>query len=209
MVVDDHALVRSAIRQALNVPGVELIAEAASAEEALSLAPAVRPDVLLVDIDLPGMDGVRLVRELASRLPTTRMIMLTVSAADHDVVEAMTNGAAGYLTKDISPAALLQAIRSAHRGELVMGRAMGARLIHHLLDRRRAGAAPPDGFRALTDREREVLRLLSDGLTDREIAAALTLSIRTVEAHVSSLLHKLDARNRAHAARLYSESFGS
>ena len=115
MVVDDHALVRSAVRQALTAPGVEVVAEAGTAEDALAIAPSVRPDVLLVDIDLPGMDGVSLVRELAPRLPETRIVMLTVSSTDHHVIDAMRFGAVGYLTKDLSPEALLRAVRSAVR----------------------------------------------------------------------------------------------
>ena len=134
MLVDDHALVRAAVRQALSAPGVEMVAEVGTAEEALDLAPRLRPDVLLVDIDLPGMDGVSLVRELAPRLPTTRIVMLTVSSADHHLLDAMRFGASGYLTKDLSPEALLRAVRSASDGELAMPRRMAARLVHRLVE---------------------------------------------------------------------------
>ena len=128
LIVDDHALVRAAVRQAITAPGIEMVAEAATAEEALVLAPAIRPDVLLVDIDLPGMDGVSLVRELAPRLPGTRILMLTVSSADHHLLDAIRYGAVGYLTKDVAPDALLRAVRSAHAGELAMPRRMASRL---------------------------------------------------------------------------------
>jgi DNA-binding NarL/FixJ family response regulator len=207
MLVDDHALVRAAVRQALAAPDLELVGEAASAEDALLAAPTLRPDVLLLDIDLPGMDGVQLVRELAPRLPDTRIVMLTVSAADRDVAQAMRNGAAGYLTKDLSPEALQRAVRSAHRGELAMPRVLADRLVRTLV----AGAGRGHDGRedlagsGLTARELEVLRLLADGMTDREIAASLTISTRTVETHVGSILHKLGARNRAEAARRYVE----
>lgn len=204
MLVDDHALVRAAVRQALSVPDVEMIAESATAEDAVAVAPGVRPDVLLVDIDLPGMDGLELVRELAPRLPHTRIVMLTVSGADRDLLDATWSGAAGYLTKDISPEALLRAVRSANDGELAMPRGMAARLVHRLVDASRplAGSNDP-ALATLTGREAEVLRLLTKGLTDREIADALTISPRTVETHVSSILHKLGARNRAEAAQRY------
>jgi DNA-binding NarL/FixJ family response regulator len=209
MLVDDHALVRAAVRQAVTAPDVELVAEATTAEEALQLAPVVRPDVLLVDIDLPGMDGVGLVRELAPRLPDTRIVMLTVSSSDHNLVTAMRYGARGYLTKDLPPDALLRAVRSAYAGELAMPRGLAARLVDRLVESsgRAAGVqnASDPGLDALTARETEVLRHLADGLTDREIAFALTVSIRTVETHVSSVLHKLGARNRAAAARHYRE----
>ena len=106
MLVDDHALVRSAVRQAITASDVELVGEAATAAEALALAPVLKPDILLLDIDLPGMNGVQLVQELAPRLPMTRIVMLTVSSSERDLIEAVGKGAAGYLTKDLSPEAL-------------------------------------------------------------------------------------------------------
>jgi DNA-binding NarL/FixJ family response regulator len=208
MVVDDHALVRAAIRQAITAPGVEVVAEADTAEEALALAQGAQADILLVDIDLPGMDGLHLVRELASRLPGTRIVMLTVSTSERDVLDAMRFGASGYLTKDLSPEALLRSIRGLHAGELAMPRRMAARLIHRLVATTRHGPAVADdpALASLTARELEVLRLLAGGLTDREIAGALTISPRTVESHVGSILAKLGARNRADAARRYRDT---
>ena len=203
MVVDDHPLVRSAVRQALEVRGITVVAEAASAEDALLLAPAVRPDVMLIDIGLPGMDGIQLVRELHPRLPDTCLIMLTVSGADKDVEAAMAHGAVGYLMKNISPPALLQAVRGVLAGELAMGRGMSARLVNRLIAQRGRSAVADVGVAALTGREREVLSLLAEGLTDRHIAEALTLSVRTIETHVSNVLHKMHARNRAHAVHLF------
>lgn len=204
MLVDDHPLVRAAVRQAMTAPDIEMVAEAATAEDALRLAPQVRPDVLLVDIDLPGMDGVDLVRELAPRLPATRIVMLTVSSADHHLFDAIRYGARGYLTKDLTPDALLRAVRSAYDGELAMSRRLAARLVHRLVESSKRstttdGAAVP----GLSQRESEVLGLLAEGLTDRRIGEALTISARTVETHVSSILHKLGARNRAEAAQRY------
>ncbi len=202
MLVDDHALVRAAVRQAIAAPDVEMVAEAGSAEEALLVALEVRPDVLLVDIDLPGMDGVGLVRELAPRLPETRIVMLTVSSADHHLVDAMRYGACGYLTKDLAPEALLRAVRSAHAGELAMPRRMAARLVRRLVEASRSSTMTDDpALASLSAREVEVLHLLADGLTDRQIGEALTISARTVETHVSSILHKLGVRNRAEAAQ--------
>lgn len=208
MLVDDHALVRSAVRQAITAPDVEMVAEASSAEDALQIAMQVRPDVLLVDIDLPGMDGIRLVRELAPRLPETRFVMLTVSAADRDLVEAIRAGASGYLTKDLAPETLLRAVRGMVNGELAMDRRMAARLVRRLAESPRGGGPRADGpdLATLSAREREVLGLLAEGLTDRQIAETLTISPRTVETHVSSVLHKLRAKNRSDAARRYREA---
>jgi len=206
MIVDDHPMVRAAVRQAITAPDLEMVAEAESAERALELAPQVRPDVLLVDIDLPGMDGVELVRELAPRLPDTRIVMLTASRDDRHLLEAMRAGAVGYLTKDLSVEGLVRGIRGAREGELAMSRGTAARLVRRMFETSRpvamgAGADPALGL--LTARESQVLRHLAEGLTDHEIAQVLVLSPRTVEAHVSRILHKLGARNRAEAARRY------
>ncbi len=205
MVVEDHAFVRAAVCQALATPDVEVVGAVASAEEALQLAPAVHPDVLLVDIGLPGLDGVELVRELAPRLPGTSIVMLTVSRADGHLLDAMRYGAKGYLTKDLTPEGLLRAVRSVHDGELALSRATTTQLVSRLIEGRPRPAAAGDPMATLTGRELEVLRLLAEGLTDREIARALTLSPRTVATHVSSVLHKLRARNRSEAARRYRE----
>lgn len=204
MLVDDHALVRAAVRQALDAPDVEMVAEASSAEEALDLAPRVRPDVLLVDIALPGLDGVALVRELAPRLPATRIVMLTVSSLDRDLIDAMRYGASGYLTKDVSPEALLRAVRSAGDGELAMPRRLAARLVQRLVETSVSPEVASDpALATLTGREAEVLRFLAEGRTDREIAQVLTISPRTVETHVGAILHKLGVKSRAEAARHY------
>lgn len=203
MLVDDHALVRSAIRQALEADDVTVVGEASSAEEALRLAPELRPDLLLLDIDLPGMSGIEAVRELAPRLPDTRVVMLTVSTDRRDLLDAVRHGAAGYLTKDLTGDALLRAVRGLRRGDLPMSRVHAALVIDQLT-KAGGGVSGGDEISALlSSREQEVLRLLSEGLTDREIGGALSISPRTVESHVSSVLRKLGVRNRAEAAQRY------
>jgi DNA-binding NarL/FixJ family response regulator len=207
MLVDDHGFVRGAIRQALTAPDVAVVAEASTAEEALDIALEVRPDVLLADIDLPGMNGLRLLRELAPRLPDTKFVMLTVSTDPDDVLEAVRLGAVGYLTKDLDADALLRAVRGVREGDLAMPRRLAARTMRALVE---AGGGRSErdetGLVSLSRREEEVLRLLSNGLTDREIGEALMISTRTVETHVSNVLRKLGARNRAEAARRFLES---
>jgi two-component system, NarL family, nitrate/nitrite response regulator NarL len=205
MLVEDHALVRNAIRQAITQPDIEVIGESATAEAAIGPALELRPDVLLIDIDLPGMSGLQLLRELAPKLPNTKIVMLTVSAQHRDLVEAVRFGAAGYLTKDLTPEALLRSVRGARDGDLPMPRKLAAEVMAHLV--RTAGRAPAASadLPHLTERETEVLGMISDGLTDRETAAALSISIRTVETHVSNVLHKLGVRSRSEAAKRFRE----
>ena len=141
MLVDDHALVRSAVRQAISAPDVELVGEAGNAQETMAVAPVLRPDILLLDIDLPGMNGIQLVQELAPRLPNTKIVMLTVSSSERDLLDAVARGAAGYLTKDLSPEALLRTLRGVQRGELAMSRRFAARALRYFADAARRGRA--------------------------------------------------------------------
>jgi DNA-binding NarL/FixJ family response regulator len=205
MLVDDHALVRSAVRQALGADDIEVIGEASSADEALLLAPQLAPDVLLLDLNLPGTSGLGVLRELAPRLPKTKIVMLTISDDRRDLLDAVRNGAAGYLTKDLSPEALQRAVRGIRSGDLAMSRAMAADVIQHLATttNRPTGADTRGDLPGVSRREEEVLALLADGLTDRQIADRLGISPRTVETHVGSLLNTLGVRNRAEAARRY------
>src|SRR5438067_11787664 len=142
MLVDDHALVRSAVRQALVAPDIEVVAEAATAQEVLDLAPQLHPDVLLMDINLPGADGLSLLRELVPRLPDTKIVMLTISEDRRDLLQAMRNGAAGYLTKELGPDALQRAIRGLRAGDLGMARTIAAIVVRELaVGGRQPGAA--------------------------------------------------------------------
>jgi DNA-binding NarL/FixJ family response regulator len=202
-VVEDHRLVREAIVQVLTQDGLRVVGEAATAEAAIPQISEACPDVVLVDLDLPGADGLHIIAELAPRLPATRFVVLTVSGDRGDVLAALRAGAAGYLTKDLDPEGLRRAVRGILRGELAMPRRLAAEAIRHFVETSRRGQQGEKSEVRLTAREREVLRLLSEGLTDREIARALTVSVRTVESHVSNILHKLEVRNRAAAAARY------
>jgi DNA-binding NarL/FixJ family response regulator len=201
MLVEDHALVRAAIRRTLDVPEIQVVAEASSAEQALETVMDHRPDVILLDIDLPGMNGVQLVRELAPRLPDSHIVMLTGSADRDDLVMAIRNGASGFLTKDTSPDGLVRAILGVRDGDLPMPRRLAAQLVRELV-------SAPDGQAGnsgLSGRELEVLKLVTEGMTDRDIGTALGISPRTVGRHVGNVLDKLGVRNRAEAARRYRE----
>jgi two-component system, NarL family, nitrate/nitrite response regulator NarL len=204
VLVDDHEFVRSAIRHAISAPDIEVVGEAGSAEEAVEVATREHPDVVLLDIDLPGVSGVRILRELTPRLPDTHFVMLTVSENPRDMVDAIRSGADGYLTKSLSPAALQRSVRGIRHGDLPMPRRLAARLVRELA-RPSPGNADRSLPSTLTSREVEILRLLARGLTDREIADALTISARTVETHVGNILRKLGVHRRAEAARQYRE----
>lgn len=208
MIVDDHPLVRSAVGSAIANGNMDLVAEVATGEEALEAAPRIAPDILLVDLALPGISGLTVVRELAPRMPATAIVVLSTGAADRDVLSAMRYGARGYLTKDLASDALVRALRGTQTGELVMNRRLAHRLLLAATFRAQApadGEADRDHLGELTARERDVLRLIADGLSDRDIAVALTISRRTAETHVSNILHKLGVANRAEAGRRYRE----
>ena len=203
--VEDHALVRAAVRHALaKAADLEVVGDVSTAEDALLLVPEVRPDVILVDIDLPGMRGSELVRELAPRFPDVAIVMLTVSRGERDLLDAIRSGARGYLAKDLSPDALIRALRDIRNDVMPMSRRDASLLISRLAEA--AGRHRPVGVSSLpelTARENEVLALLADGMTDREISVALVISRRTVESHVRNILEKLAVQSRLDAARIY------
>lgn len=204
MLVDDHEFVRHAVAQALNAPDIAVVGEASSGEEAIALAIGVKPDLMLLDLHLPGISGVDVVRQLADRLPECRIVMLTVTATKLQVMEAMAAGAVGYLTKDLGPEALLRAVRGARNGDLPMSRALAASTLRHFTDLiKRVRAAGGVELTGLSEREVQVLRLVAEGMTDREIAGLLVISPRTVEKHVGTILRKLCVDTRAQAGLIY------
>lgn len=196
LVVDDHALFREGLRRILaEVPDVEVVGAAAGGEEAVDQALRQRPDVVLMDVKMPGMDGVAATRAIREALPHTQVVMLTVSDRDEDLFGAIKAGARGYLLKNVREDELLEAIRRVSRGEAMLSPQLALRLLDEMAQPRRA----PEEEAALTEREVEILRLASQGLTNREIAERLHLSVHTVKTHIRHVLDKLHARNRAEA----------
>lgn len=197
--VEDHAIVREGVINLLALSDdIEVIGAAASAEEALAKVPAAKPDVLLLDIKLPGLSGVELIRRLHSggELPPT--LILTTFEDDELLFEGLKAGARGYLLKDISLEQLLEAIREIAKG----GNYVKPAVTERLLQAARRGDGMPRGTPALmvlTERETHVLRLLASGYSNREIARALVVSVGTVKNHVSSILGKLSVRDRTQA----------
>jgi DNA-binding NarL/FixJ family response regulator len=194
LIVDDHPVVRQGLRVLLEVQdGIEVAGEAGDGPTALALAAGREPDVILLDLKLPGMDGLAVLGELQKRQGTARVLVLT-SVTDHaSAAAAVRAGAAGVVYKDVDPDALVRAIRAVHDGHLLLApEAAGALL--------RPAAWPARGLDALTSREREVLAELAHGRSNREIARALRVSEKTVKAHVSSVLAKLGVQDRTQAA---------
>ncbi|MBB2503336.1 response regulator [Amycolatopsis echigonensis] len=200
MVVDDHPIWRDGVARDLSENGFEVAATAPDAPAAIRIARAVRPDVVLMDLNLGGTSGVEATREITTAAPDTRVLVLSASGEHSDVLEAVKAGASGYLVKSASAAELVDAVRRTADGDPVFT----AGLAGLVLGEYRRMADAPDGAPEpprLTDRETDVLRLVAKGLTARQIAERLVLSHRTVENHVQSTLRKLQLHNRVELAR--------
>jgi DNA-binding NarL/FixJ family response regulator len=196
LIVDDHAVVREGLRAFLQLQeGIEVAGEAGDGEEALEQALALRPDVILMDLVMPKLDGVRAMRELRARLPDSRVIVLTSFLDDERLLPAIQAGAAGYLLKNAEPAELARAIRAAHRGETIIDPTVASRLVQAIADGR---GSPAD--QTLTRREREVLELIARGRSNKRIAFELGISEKTVKTHVGHVLAKLGVSDRTQAA---------
>ena len=201
LVVDDHAVVREGLRAFLALQdGFEIVGEAADGDEAIEQAERLDPDVILMDLVMPGRDGVSAMQMLKQRASRSRVVVLTSFLEDDRLLPALEAGAAGYLLKNSQPAELARAVRAAHAGKAVIDPTVAARLVHALSDR------PPvrDGasFEQLTGREREVLALIAQGRSNKRIAFELGISEKTVKTHVGHVLAKLDVTDRTQAAVL-------
>ncbi|WP_204357957.1 MULTISPECIES: response regulator transcription factor [unclassified Streptomyces] len=197
LLVDDHQVVRRGLRTFLEVQDdIEVVGEAADGDEGVTRAEELRPDVILMDVKMPGTDGIEALRRLRGLDNPARVLIVTSFTEQRTVVPALRAGAAGYVHKDIDPDALAAAIRSVHAGHVLLQPEVAAALISG------DGHGPASAGRGgnLTDREREVLRHMADGRSNREIARALVLSEKTVKTHVSNILMKLDVADRTQAA---------
>ena len=200
VIADDQPLMRAGFRAVLEATGsIEVVAEAGDGEAAIRAAEAHRPDVVLMDIRMPGTDGI----EATRRLPRDRVLILTTFGLDDYIVDALRAGASGFLTKDAPAADLVAAVRAIAAGDAVLSPAVTRRLLDRVGARlpatARGGRDAADGLAELTDREREVLHLIASGLSNGEIAAALVLAEPTVKTHVSNVLGKLGLRDRVQA----------
>jgi DNA-binding NarL/FixJ family response regulator len=197
--LDDHEVVRQGVRVLLqDQPDIEVVGEGATAAEALARVPALRPDVAVLDVRLPDGNGVEVCRELRSRLPGLACIMLTSFADDDALLQAVMAGASGYLLKEVRGASIVDAVRTVAGGASLLDPTATGRL----LDRLRADAERKDPLSALTGQERQVLELIGDGLTNRQIGQRLFLAEKTVKNYISSIFLKLGLQRRTQAAIL-------
>jgi NarL family two-component system response regulator LiaR len=197
LIVDDHAIVRKGIRALLSeADGFEVVGEADNGQEAVLRAEESSPDVILMDLVMPGMDGIEATRRIMSAQPKTRILVLTSFSADNKVFPVIKAGAAGYLLKEASPEELVLAIRQVHRGEPSLHPTIARKVLQEIARPAELQPAPE----ALTHREMTVLRLIAQGLGNQEIADRLGISEPTVRAHVSHILGKLHLASRTQAA---------
>ena len=196
LVVDDHAVVREGLRTFLGLQdGLAVVGEAADGEEAVRVAEQLRPDVVLMDLVMPRVDGVGAMRELRRRLPEARVIVLTSFLEDERLLPAIQAGAAGYLLKNAQPQEIARAVRAAHDGQALLDPAVAARLVDAIAQP--AGEPPRE---PLTTREREVLALIARGMSNKRIARELGVAEKTVKTHVGHVLAKLGVADRTEAA---------
>lgn len=196
LIADDHMVVREGLRTMLEIqPDLEVVAEARNGREAVQLAEELAPDVVLMDLRMPEMDGLSAIKALHGSRPEIAVVILTTYDDDAYIVQGLRAGARGYLLKDCSREELLNAVRVAARGQTVLPPAVAARVVAHL--GQPAPVAPEEA--SLSDREREVLSLVAAGLRNKEIADQLGISERTVKAHLAGVFNKLGATSRAEA----------
>lgn len=198
VVVDDQDMVRQGLRLILELAGIDVVGEARDGAEAVAVVAAHQPDVVLMDLRMPGMDGVEATRCIVAD-GSARVLALTTFDVDEHVVDALRAGAVGFLLKDVTSDGLVDAVRRTAAGESVVAPAVLARMMDHFATRPPLPLSEPPGFADLSTREREVLAMIGAGRSNAEIAEALVISMATVKTHVRHLFAKLDLRDRAQA----------
>ena len=199
LLVDDHAVVRKGLRALLErEPGVEVAGEAEDGDQALRLVDRLQPDVILMDIEMPGIGGIEATQRITATHPVTKIVVLTSHAAEEDVFPALKAGAMGYLLKHSAPEDVLLAIRQAYRGDTVLHPAIARMVLQEL--HRPVAPKQPRTAEPLSERELDVLRLVARGMSNQEIAESLVVGEATVRSHVSSILRKLQLASRTQAA---------
>ena len=197
MLVDDHRMLREGLRRSLEEEGFYVVGEAADGEAAVRLVPAAKPDVILMDVSMPDMDGVEATKRILQNSPEQRVVMLTMHADKDLIDQAIKAGAVGYLTKDCSIDEVIDAVRMAANGETALSPALAKTMLTEVRKIDEKAAREED--RLVTKREEEVLQLIAEGLSTPEVAARLYISVKTVKNHLASIYAKLDSRDRTQA----------
>lgn len=199
LLVDDHALFRRGVASLLQNEGFHVVGEARDGAEAVEQAKKLRPDVVLMDVYMPGVNGLEATRRITEAVPSAKVVILTVSEKDENLFEAVKGGAHGYLLKSAEPEALFQTVRGVARGETFLSPTMATKILQEFA---RLGQGAPERAPSarLSPREREVLELLTRGTTNKEIASALDISENTVKNHLKSIMEKLHLENRVQVA---------
>jgi DNA-binding NarL/FixJ family response regulator len=199
LLVDDHALVRAGLRSLLQgLSGVDVVGEAGDGHEAVRLAETLHPEVVLLDVGMPGLNGLEAIGRLAAASPWTRVLILSMHSAEEYVLRALRYGCAGYLLKGSAVSELEIAVRAVARGEMYLSPAVSKQVVDDYVDRTRGATGPLD---ALTPRQREILQLVAEGSTSKAIAHQLGLSFKTVEAHRAQIMDRLDVHDLAGLVR--------
>jgi NarL family two-component system response regulator LiaR len=197
VIVDDHALIRQGVRAFLDTqPDIEVVGEAANGDHAVAICAELLPDVVLLDLLMPGMDGIECTRSIKRDTPGTQVVILSSFHEDEQIIPAIRAGAISYLLKDISPGEMVEAIRKAAAGQIVLS----SQVASHILKALGCGPAAENPIAALSDRELEILRLIADGLNNASIGQQLFISEKTVKSHVRNILAKLQLSDRTQAA---------
>ena len=200
VLVDDHDLFRGGLREILGDQGIRVVGEAPDGERGVETVADLAPDVAVMDINMPGIGGIEATRQIASRMPATRVLVLTIASDDDSIMQAMMAGASGYMLKDAPVEELVAGIRAAAAGESSISPRIAAKLLAWMREGRTEQSAPEPVGADLSDREIEVLRLLAAGKGNAEIAQELFISPKTVKNHIASILVKLQIENRIQAA---------
>ena len=198
LLADDHRMLRESLRRAMEEHGFEVVGEAPDGAEAVRLASELKPDVILMDVTMPVLDGVEATRQVRDRVPGTQVVILTMHADREVLVDAIRAGAAGYLVKDCSTEEVVDTVRRAASGETALSPELAASMlgeVRDLVQREHEADAEP----VISKREEEVLQLVADGLSTTEVAAKLYISVKTVKNHLASIYQKLDTRDRTQA----------
>ena len=204
MLADDHTMLREGLRRSMEAAGFEVVAEAGDGQEAVALASDTRPDVVLMDVSMPVLDGIEATRQIHRVRPEVAIVMLTMHADADVLTRALHAGAVGYLVKDSSTDEVANAVRMAAKGEMLLSPELAGSMLHEV-QRLGVSGAPPAGSASqetdgpITKREEEVLQLIAQGLSTPEVGAALFISVKTVKNHLASIYAKLDSRDRTQA----------